>query len=114
MTFCTDSIQFAIDVEVVRKVFIPNAFSPNDDGINDFFVPKVGLGVAQIQNMMVFDRSGNMIYQRASFDAEDESMGWNGFYRNNALPTGVYVYQMDLVYVDGEVLQYSGDVTLIR
>ncbi len=113
VTFCTNSIEFTVDVNVERDIYIPNAFSPNNDGINDFFLPKVGLGITQVQNMMIFDRTGNLVFQRSDFDPRDESLGWDGNFRGKDLPEGVYVFAMQIEYVDGEVISYKGDIAII-
>ena len=86
--------------------FIPNAFSPNGDGINDEF--KVS-GSIQVVEMRIFDRWGGCLY--TSFDA---NTGWDGSYRGHLVQPGVYVYWIKIKLSDGSIKLFKGDVTVMR
>ena len=109
----TDSI--FIDVEVIRNVYIPNAFSPNSDGINDFFtvygaVPNVQL----IEEMQVFDRWGGNLFAVRNLAPNDALNGWDGAAKGEALQAGIYTYFAKVRFLDGVVILYEGSVTLIK
>lgn len=109
----TDSV--FIEVVDVRKVFFPNIFSPNSDGVNDYFtvfasIPNVDL----IEEMNVYDRWGSLVYENNDFIPNVLDNAWGGRSNNRELPSGVYVYTAVVRFLDGEVLRYSGDVTLVR
>ena len=93
-------------------VYIPNAFSPNQDAINDEF--KIYYATPPIEfQLEVFDRWGNKL-----FHTNDPNIGWNGFYRNEDMQTGVYVYKLETVINSCIGIPKSifkkGDVTLIK
>lgn len=104
-----------IELREVRKVYIPNAFSPNGDGINDYFTiyaeqPNVS-GVVQLQ---LFDRWGNLIFQTNKLNPNRDIEGWNGTFQGKEMDPGVYVYKAEILFIDGVVLEYAGEVSLLR
>lgn len=112
---CRAEDRITIFVERNRRVFIPNAFSPNDDGINDIFTvfadPRQ---VRQVKSFLVFNRWGETMFELYNFLPNNPSFGWNGRHREQLMNAGVYVYYAELEFNDGEILLYKGDVTLIR
>jgi gliding motility-associated-like protein len=96
------------------KIFIPNAFSPNDDGVNDTFTIFAGPHVANVKSMRIFDRWGNFIYERTNFAPNDIQLGWNGLRDNEVLEMGVYIYFIELDFTDGHTEIVKGDVTIVR
>ncbi len=113
-TFCTDVAQVIVDVQVERDLYIPNAFSPNEDGINDFFTIYGNQGVQQILSLRIFDRWGTLVFERQNFPDAQELQGWDGRFRGKDLNSGVYVFAAEVEYLDGERLHYKGEVTLVR
>ncbi len=112
---CIAEDEISIQVTKSRDIFIPNAFSPNKDGINDIFHPYGGFEIVAIQSMLVFDRWGNLVYENSSpFSIEDEESGWNGKMRGDDLDPGTYLYTMNVEFIDGEVVLFSGSVNLMR
>ncbi len=109
----TDSIRVTVDKQ--RRIFFPNAFSPNGDGVNDVFtvfgdVPNVQL----IRRLAVFDRWGALLYEREAFPPNDPTAGWDGTVAGQQLGRGIYVYVAEVEFLDGEVLDFAGDVLLLR
>jgi len=115
---CSGTDEILIEIDKNRNVFIPNAFSPNGDNINDTFKPYIGPGVENVNFMRVFDRWGEVLYSADNFinkylpDDLDQS-GWDGKLNGKRMNPGVYVYIMQVQFVDGQVLLYRGDVTLL-
>ena len=102
--FATDTISIVVISDKI--LFIPNAFTPNGDGINDeFYVSTLG---EKEFHMAIFDKWGNMV-----FHSEDKNNGWNGTYKSQALSKGAYLYDVKVVYLDGEILQKKGVINLI-
>jgi gliding motility-associated-like protein len=95
------------------NVFIPNTFSPNDDGMNDVFYVR-GKGVNSVKSMKIFNRWGELVFEKNQFNANDINAGWNGIYRNTKLTPDVYVYIVDVVCSNNTVFTLKGNVTLIR
>ena len=98
-----------IFVDLKCNVEIPSAFSPNNDGHNDIFRPR-GNRVTGY-DVKVFNRWGQMIFSN-SFTNIDQ--GWNGKYKGENCEIGVYVYEIDVTYVNGVNELFQGNVTLIR
>lgn len=106
-----------VNVHVIdnRKVFIPNVFSPNDDGINDYFSIFADIpNVQSIQTFTVFDRWGGIVFEQKAFQPNQQTLGWNGRIKGDRAPVGIYTYFTEILFFDGEVKRYSGDVMLIR
>ncbi len=107
-----DDIQVIISKD--RRVYIPNAFSPNEDGRNDFFTIYGGQGIERIHSLQVFSRWGEMMYEITDLDPGDEEMGWNGRFNTRLMPNGVYTYITRIEFIDGAVEMFTGSVNLIR
>lgn len=109
---CTASDAVAVDVFPCGcTLTIPNAFTPNQDGLNDQFRP-VGSCAAEQFQMQVWNRWGELI-----FLSQDPSIGWDGTFRGKGLETGAYVWHVEIRYRDGAKIrdrQRQGSVTLIR
>jgi gliding motility-associated-like protein len=95
------------------NVFIPNTFSPNGDGQNDVFFPR-GTGFTSIKSMLIFNRWGEVVFERKDFALNDASAGWNGSYKGKPLTPDVYVYVVEVVCANNEVFSLKGNVTLLR
>jgi len=106
-----DDINIIVDRE--RKVYIPNAFSPNYDGINDRFTIYARPGTI-IESLQVYDRWGALVFQGKGFEPNDESMGWDGFYRGELMNPDAFIWFAQIRFIDDEVELFEGDVTLIR
>ncbi|EAZ82067.1 T9SS C-terminal target domain-containing protein [Algoriphagus machipongonensis] len=91
-----------------EMVVIPNAFSPNGDGLNDTFIPK--MKAVTNFSMEVFNTWGEKMYATTSL----ESKGWDGTYKGQALPAGNYLYKITYTSATGENLSLTGGITLIR
>ena len=110
---CIATTSIAITVAKERGIYIPNAFSPNSDGINDQFYI-MGRGYAQILAFQIFDRWGNLVFSQNQGSINEESNGWNGLSDNQNAETGVYSYYAKVIYLDEIEESFFGDVTLVR
>ncbi len=105
-----------IYVEVIASfIFAPSVFSPNGDGINDFFtifgdVEKV----SKIQSLKIFDRWGAQMFSKKYFQHSQESEGWNGKRKGKYLETGIFIYEAELLLKTGEIVVKKGDFMLFR
>lgn len=111
---CATSDSVNISVEKIRRVFIPNAFSPNGDGINDFFTIYAGKEVAEISSFRLFNRWGAVVLERNNFLPNDPTFGWDGYFRGKEVESGIFVWTARIAFIDGEVIAYSGDVVVIK
>lgn len=103
----TDSIEIHNDC----YIDIPNAFSPNGDGINDYFLPRqlLSRGLTGF-TMSIYNRWGQVIFESTSLDGS----GWDGRLNGMEQPVGVYVYVIDAQFKDGQKQRHQGNVTLMR
>lgn len=105
---CMDTMTKKIEIKPVFTFYIPNAFTPNGDHINDYFTAK-GDEITGFE-MMIFDRWGEMIYE-----TKDINTGWDGRANNgsNVAETGVYVYRIIVRDFDDHSHKFTGHVTLL-
>jgi gliding motility-associated-like protein len=111
---CQATDEITVRVDKNRNIYIPNAFSPDGDGTNDYFMVYGGGGVSNIRLMRVFDRWGELLFEDANFQPNSAEHGWNGLFRNKKCNPGVFVYYIEAEFIDGEMIEYKGDVTLVR
>jgi len=96
------------------QIYIPNTFSPNNDGINDFFTLYANGGVESILDFDIFDRWGEFIYQAHDFSPNLPESGWDGKFHLKEMPSGIFVYKIKVLMADGTNKILTGDVTLVR
>lgn len=108
----TDQIQ--VDFEDCRQIYLPNAFSPNDDGINDLFFPMDGGDVEEIITWQIFNRWGDLVFEQRNLSTNDTSTAWRGKWNGKTASQGVYVWFMEVRYRDGFEQTLSGEVHLLR
>lgn len=111
---CKGSDQVSITVKKKRRVFIPAAFSPNGDGINDVFFVFGGIEVERIESMRIFNRWGDEVFVNEDFPPNEASEGWNGLHRGEVLNPSVFVYRVVVRFVDGSKENFYGDVSLLK
>lgn len=111
---CTYRDSVLVDVRKDRAVFIPNAISPNGDGVNEYFYVQSKLNNVEVSKMSIFDRWGNLVFMTENIPVNQESAGWDASFNGQPVNSGVFVYVIELKFVDGFIRQRSGDVTVIR
>ncbi|NBC24633.1 MAG: T9SS type B sorting domain-containing protein [Bacteroidetes bacterium] len=111
---CGDEDAMRIIVKVFRDVYIPNIFTPNDDGMNDVFLPETGRRVTQVNSMQIFDRWGSLLFESRNFMTGDTNFGWDGTFRGQEMNPGSYVYKVEVTYDNGSTELLHGSVTLVR
>lgn len=104
-----------ITVQADRKVYLPTAFSPNEDGVNDRLRIYPGQEVEMIQEHVIYDRWGKQVYRASNLSPEGiQSGSWDGTVGGMAAPSGVYVWYATIIFVDGVKETLRGTVSLIR
>lgn len=94
-------------------VYIPTAFSPNNDNLNDRFIIN-GSGVRIIRSVTIYSRWGKLIFQRKNISISDRNNSWDGSYNGEQLPAGAYVYSVQTECEGGDVFEYRGTVMILR
>jgi gliding motility-associated-like protein len=95
-------------IDYRTPVLVPNAFSPNGDGLNDVFKVE-NITSQKILVFQVYDRWGKLV-----FETQDPDKGWDGMYKNKPMNSDVYQYYIKLAYPDDYMQEFKGNVTLIR
>jgi gliding motility-associated-like protein len=92
----------------ICKIDIPNAFTPNEDGINDTFSP---ITICQLSeyNMKIFNRWGNLV-----FETNDIQTEWRGMAKDKPLPSDTYMWILNATTLNGKPITQSGEITLVR
>ena len=111
---CTASDDIEVIIESNFDVFLPNAFSPNNDSINEVFMIYAGEMVAEIKSLQIYDRWGENVFRAQNFQANDPNFGWNGQFKNRQMSPAVFVYWAEVVLLDGQSEIVEGDVLLLR
>jgi gliding motility-associated-like protein len=113
-TGCRSTDSLTIFVVKNYPIYIPNAFSPNNDGVNDGFTVFGGPAVQSVRALKIFNRWGGMVFEGYNLDLGNESMGWDGVFNGREMNAAVFAYLAEVEFIDGEVILFEGDVTLVR
>jgi gliding motility-associated-like protein len=106
---CSSSDEITLTVICSESaVYVPNAFTPNDNGHNDVLYVRI-LGDVDLHYFHVYDRWGQLI-----FETNNQNEGWDGTYNNKPMMPGAYLYEWEAVCSGGEVFKKQGNVTLLR
>ncbi len=111
---CTDTTTWTVTVDESPRVFVPNAFSPNNDGANDLLMIYSPGDVGRVLDFQVYAHWGELVFQQRDFLPNFPAYAWDGRFRGQRMPMGVYVYKIEVLLVDGRREILTGDVTLIR
>jgi gliding motility-associated-like protein len=104
---CTDTVCQVVPALINPGVDVPNAFTPNGDGINDRVYVR-GFGIAKM-NFRIYNRQGLMVFQSLT-----TSIGWDGKYKGVLQPMDAYAYTLEIEFFDGSRATKKGDITLLR
>ncbi len=111
---CEVTDQIIIYVDKPRNVFIPTTFSPNNDLVNDYFTIFGDKSVKRVQSFRIFNRWGDPVFDRSNFPLNIETEGWDGTMNGVAMSPDVYVFVAVVEFIDGKILLFKGNVTLVR
>jgi len=112
---CRDDDKVVVIVDRQKHVYVPNVFSPDGDGQNDKFRLFARPGsVHNVRYVSVYDRWGDAVFQVKDFSPYDQSIGWDGTYKGQAMTPAVFVWVAEIEFIDGYTEIFKGDVTLLR
>ena len=104
---CGD-VTASIKIKVYNDIYLPNAFTPNGDGKNDYFKIIAADGYKLIK-FQIYNRWGQVVYK-----AKDFVNGWDGFYKGAAQPVGIYLYELELASTKNKKITRTGLIALLR
>ena len=105
-----------LEVGVDRRpdVFVPNVFTPNNDGNNDRLVIFAGKQIAKARKFQVFSRWGEPIFEAFEFPLNNPDFAWDGTHRGSPLNPAVFVFYLQVETIDGVLHEFNGDITLMK
>ncbi|NOT38190.1 MAG: gliding motility-associated C-terminal domain-containing protein [Saprospiraceae bacterium] len=110
---CIDQDTLIIHVRD-NRIFVPNVFSPNGDGINDYFTIYGTSDVKDIHSLNIYDRWGELVFSKTNFPINQEKEGWDGTFRSQRLTTGVYLFNGSVNFLNESRQEIYGEITLVR
>ena len=106
---CKDSTVKMIRIDDDYELFVPNAFTPNGDGINEMFLPQMRGVSPDSYKLYIFDRWGNSVFQTTNIDK-----GWDGTRKGEVVMEDVYVWKIELKTTQGLKKQIHGQVSVVK
>jgi gliding motility-associated-like protein len=99
-----------INVKVFLKpeIYVPTAFTPNGDGLNDFAVV-IPVGIKELKYFSIYSRWGELVFRTS-----DASKGWNGIYKGQQQDGNVFVWEVEAIDYKGNIIRRKGTIVLIR
>jgi len=111
---CMNTRGITVNVQCNDKnYFVPNTFSPNNDGRNDRFYPR-GSNITRISSMKIFNRWGEQLFERRNFSANDPAAGWDGTIKGKPANPDVYIYVVEFICENAAIIPFRGNVMLVR
>lgn len=95
------------------QVFIPNAFTPDNDGINDKMIVRAS-GIVMVKSFRIFNRWGELVFERSNFPPNVDTYGWDGRVNGRALDPAVFVYTAEVICENGVIYTKKGNISLIK
>ena len=111
---CLAEDERSVQVDERPLVYVPNAFSPNGDKVNDVIFPFADESVTQVTLFQVYDRWGECLWVAENFAPNDPTFGWDGTLAGQPLNPGVFVYSIEVLKIDGAQASFGGDFVLMR
>lgn len=109
---CEASLNAFIIVSESIDIYAPNAFSPNNDGINDHFT-LYSNDIVTIDELNIYDRWGAKMFTTKDIPASEPRLGWNGEFKGELLNPAVFVYTAIVTLENGKQLELKGDINLV-
>ncbi len=110
----TSSCFTSVEILPDPKIYIPNVFSPDNDGLNDWFTVYGNESIDKVSLLMIYDRWGSLVFEATDFPINQDSEGWNGRIRNIATTSDVYTYHAIILDTAGNEILRSGSVQLLK
>jgi len=111
---CQSTDEVLVQIDKTVHVYIPNVFSPDDDGDNDILLIFGDAKVEKIRLFRIYDRWGELVHEAENFEPNDPNLGWDGYLRGKVMDPAVFVYYAEVELIDGTVIFLKGDITLLR
>ena len=111
---CIDTASIPVNAYFTSHISLPNVFSPNGDGKNDYFYVIAGKEVTQVKLFRIMNRWGATVFNKSGNLPNSYTDGWDGTYNRKPAEAGTYIYQLIVLLTDGTTETYKGNITLLR
>lgn len=111
---CTASAAVNLVVIPRQRIYVPNAFSPNGDGINDGLFLYAGEEVSRVISFKVYNRWGGQVFVAKNAPPNAPAAGWDGRGQGQPAPAGLYAWVAEVELLDGRRVELKGGVVLVR
>lgn len=112
---CRDSTNVYVFLDPEKLIYIPNVFSPNGDGENDYFQVFPNCGVVSIDKFQIFDRFGSLVFSLSAIEQfSNPRIFWDGNINQLEASMGIYLWQLDMTLIDGTQRHLVGNVNVFR
>jgi gliding motility-associated-like protein len=112
--FCTDTTYAIVRTHTQEGIYMPNAFTPNNDGKNDVFYVMADNQITEVKQFAIYNRWGQKVFGVQNVPANDPRFGWNGKAEGEEATTQVFAYYVTVKLKDGSEKTIKGTVTIIR
>ncbi|SOD79257.1 T9SS type B sorting domain-containing protein [Spirosoma fluviale] len=113
-TNCELTRTISIVSDCANRIYLPTAFSPNHDGLNDALTVYFAIRSVQVTNFIVYDRWGAVLYNRANFALASGESLWDGQLNDQPVAAGMYSYRLDCQFLDGTQMTYRQSIALLH
>lgn len=93
------------------NLYVPNVFTPNNNGINDAFIIHANAGVQQVAYLIIKNADGDIVFEKEEFPTNNSQEGWDGKTDGEEI-IGVYDYELGVYNFSNEILEFNGQVCL--
>ena len=111
---CTALDRVTIFVEEKPVGFMPNVFSPNNDGNNDVYTPFLSSSVEEVLSFAIYSRWGEQVFHVENMEPFSPNLQWDGTVNGKVLNPNVFVYRLEVLLKNGKERTVSGDLTLLK
>ena len=111
---CVGTDNLTIRVDRTHEIYMPNTFTPNGDGINDWMSVYTGKSEEAVLNIKIFDLLGNLIFERQNPQKNEPKDGWDGYFKGKLMPESVYICLAEVLFIDGYKGHFTTDVALVK
>ncbi len=111
---CIDTASIPVNAYYLSHISLPNVFTPNGDGKNDYFYVIAGKEVTQVKLFRIMNRWGATVFNKSGTLPNSYLDGWDGTHNGKPAEAGTYIYQLMVLLSDGTTEMYKGNITLLR
>lgn len=111
---CIADDTITIRVDKIYKIYAPNVFTPNHDGINDHFTVFTNVAAKSIRRLLVFNRWGACVYEGNNLVPNDDKSGWDGYFKGKKCNPGTFAWYAEVEFFDGKIVLQKGDITILE